>query len=482
MKTKKIMFLLCLICMYFTVIASLFFFWWQNERKDNAELGYSLVMTIDATLNRNASIALMTSKYIDSDCTPDIVRHLSRFAASNPSLRAVNIIKNNNWLCSSVDENELNNLKVEKNNPNLQISLFNRDGVDLYMIFYPFINGKVAIALYKSSLDKMLDSYAKKMNVDIKASINPLHGDGVIASNEYPFWLRINSKKNVADFILEQSIPLVLTTLLFIGFYFARERYRQYTPVLALKNAIKNKEMIPFYQPIIDMKTGIVIGAEVLVRWVHPQQGMIGPNEFIPAVETHDLTTELTTTLMDSVRDDMVRLRGEYINDFHIAINVSPASLKKSDFIKRCLDFSIENHSLHISTNIEITEREQNEVSPEVFKRLIENGVDISLDDFGTGYSNYESISRVKPSFLKIDRMFVDGIGTNSINESILKHIVSFSQEAGIPNVAEGIETEEQHAELKSMGVQFAQGYFYGKPVPFYEFIMNLKDQVYSTH
>lgn len=476
-KAKNIGFYLVTTVLYVVVMLITYMAWTKNEDTESKEDAYALVDTIDAALYRNTLIAKQASDYIEAECTPEVIRKLSHYAASNDSLRAVNIIKDNKWFCSSLDGSGPIELPL-KDKKELYIDSVTRNGVPLYIIFYPFINGKVAIALYQTSLDKLLKIKSSEMRRDVFASLSPLSGQGVVGSSEFPYWVKVRSDYNIVTFISSQYVTLLISTLFLMTAYFMRYVYHRNSPLLAIKTALRNGEIKPYYQAIVDLNSEKIIGAEVLVRWVHPQQGMIAPDEFIPMAEKHGVISRLTTTLMDRVSEDMSNLRTSHKASFHIAINISPPSLNQDNFVDNCLAFSKKMRSLFIQTNLEITEREQNVISPEIFKLISENEIDISLDDFGTGYSNYESISRVNPAYLKVDRMFVASIGTNSINESILRHIIMFSQELGIPNVAEGIETQEQHTALKSMGVQYAQGYFYGKPMPFNDFITNLNENI----
>ncbi|EPZ8357402.1 EAL domain-containing protein [Enterobacter hormaechei] len=459
---------------YSFVLGIIYTNWNMNEDSETEQEAYNIINSINGTLGRNASLAKLASNFIDQPCTPEVIRQLSHYAASNDSLRAVSIIKDNKWYCSSLDGTGPVNIALKEDSKSLYIDAVERNNVKLYIVFYPFEKGKIAVALYQSSLDKMIKRISTETHSDIKASLTPLQGKNVIASSEYPFWIQVSRKRTFTEFLYSQYITIILATLFIASLCGCNYIYTRQSPLLSIKRAMNNNEMIPYYQAIVDINTRNIIGAEVLVRWKHPQQGLIPPNEFIPTAEKNELITPLTVDLMKKVIVDIKSLKRRTDGTFHISLNVAPQSLLETSFVSECINFRKQITELGVAVSIEITERQQNIIAEAIYKQLADNKILISLDDFGTGYSNYDTISRAKPAYLKIDKMFVDSIGTGSINELILKNIVSFSKEIKIPNIAEGIENENQHEKLKSMGVKFGQGYYYGKPLPFIDFTYSL--------
>ncbi|NIF32995.1 cyclic diguanylate phosphodiesterase [Enterobacter sp. Cy-643] len=464
------------ITMALVIVIFIIYTAWNNDKEENNKaIANSVVEVLDSALKRNSAMALFASRYINSECTPETVRQLSHYAALNGTLHSVNIVKDNKWRCSSLEGSHPVDIELKNDNNQFHIDQVTKDGIELYLVFYPFKNGSVVVSVYKSSLDRLLQAFAMEMKINIDASLTPLSGSHTLASAEYPFWIKIDSNKRFSSFLRDEYIPLIITLLCYIAALVIYAQYRRHSPVLAIKLAIKNGEMEPYYQPIVDIQTGCIVGAEQLVRWLPHNHDIIYPNEFIPIAEKYKIVSNLTIALMHKAVDDLKEIRIKTRHSFYITINASPTSLEENVFINKCISFGKKVKQLGVQPCIEITEREKNNIPADVIDLLIANDIRIILDDFGTGNSNYESISRMKPACLKIDKIFIDSIGTKSINESILSHIVQFSQEVEIPNVAEGIENITQHNVLKAMGVQYGQGYLYGKPVPLDEFIAQLQ-------
>lgn len=256
------------------------------------------------------------------------------------------------------------------------------------------------------------------------------------------------------------------------------KRLQSTSPVKILHQAIINDEFVPFYQPVVELATGKITGAEVLIRWQHPQQGIIPPNEFIHTAEKSGLIEAMTISLMSHIFRDMNSLNFYGDRPFHLGLNIAPASLAKFAFTEQCMTFVRRLRSINISVVLEITERQQNRIDEAILKKLKEENVALALDDFGTGYSNYAALQQMAPLLLKIDKMFIDGLGKGGTGDIIINNIVQLSGMVNIPLVAEGIEEEAQAEALRQLGVKFGQGYLFSKPLPFREFVRLIKKQM----
>jgi diguanylate cyclase len=235
-----------------------------------------------------------------------------------------------------------------------------------------------------------------------------------------------------------------------------------------LRRAITHNELELHYQPKIHAPSGQVTGAEALMRWKHPQRGMVGPNVFIPLAERYGLISALGNWLIEDVcrqirawRDQGLRMR--------VAINLSVHQLRQPDLAERILQ-ALERH--HIDPSLltcEITESaamEDTRVTLQMIERLSAIGVHLSIDDFGTGYSSLSYLRQLAAEELKIDRSFVLDLETSADARAIVDAVVKLAQALGLKVVAEGVETEQQQEILRQLGCNELQGYLFAKPMP----------------
>jgi sensor c-di-GMP phosphodiesterase-like protein len=233
-----------------------------------------------------------------------------------------------------------------------------------------------------------------------------------------------------------------------------------------LAHALRKREFAVHYLPSIDLKSGRCIGAEALMRWPDPDEGMVRPDLFIPVAEESGVILPMTDWLIEQVALEMgAAMRAD--PDFHVAINLCRAHLYDKALVARTLALvqrlGIPARSLHF----ELTERAfvglDQDAPRAVIEQLQAQGCAIGLDDFGTGYSSLGYLSKLKVDFLKIDKSFVDAIGQESATSGLVGVIVDMARQLNLSVVAEGVETEAQAKRLAALGVQTAQGWFYGK-------------------
>ena len=235
-----------------------------------------------------------------------------------------------------------------------------------------------------------------------------------------------------------------------------------------LREAIEHNELELFYQPIVSLHDSAITGFEALARWNHRTKGFVPPSDFIPVAEDTGMMTQLGEWALMEACCRMAQLPG----DFNLAVNLSPVQFSAHDLVdvvKRALVTSgLAPHRLEL----EITERlllENNEHTLSMLRRLRQLGVRIALDDFGTGYSALSYLRKFPLDKLKIDRSFVTDIATRSDQVAIIQAVLSIARALGISVTAEGVETVIQKDFLQALGCDNAQGYLFGKPVPFQE-------------
>ncbi len=232
-----------------------------------------------------------------------------------------------------------------------------------------------------------------------------------------------------------------------------------------LRDAVRDNEIQPFYQPIVDLKTGRLNGFEALARWEREPGQFVAPTLFIEVAERAGLIGELTVKLFRIACADAATWPDHVILSF----NLSPTQLHDGLLAIRLLTILSEVGLPPARLEIEITESAliQDLVAAErIIEDLKNAGIRIALDDFGTGYSSLGQLSRFSFDKIKIDRIFVSEIGDGTKNENILKTIIGLGKGLDILTTAEGIETEEQLEALTRMGCNLGQGYLFGKAVP----------------
>lgn len=234
-----------------------------------------------------------------------------------------------------------------------------------------------------------------------------------------------------------------------------------------MQQALAAGEFEVYYQPIVSAQTGKLVSMEALLRWPHPQDGMISPTEFIPIAESTGLILPLGEFVLRSVCDQ-VRIWNDMGHDgFRVAVNVSVRQfeLDLTDLLQRVLHdsgISPESIALEITEGIAMKNLERNS---QMLSELKELGLSISMDDFGTGYSSLSYLKRFPLDTIKIDRSFINEIHESSDDQEITRAIIAMGQSVKLKTLAEGVETDEQLEILRSYGCDYIQGFFYGKPM-----------------
>lgn len=236
--------------------------------------------------------------------------------------------------------------------------------------------------------------------------------------------------------------------------------------------AIAEKQFKVFYQPIFDLKTMRFAKAEALIRWDHPQKGLLLPSTFIPLAIISQNITDLTELTINQVKLDLSSIQKEVNDDFQISINLSPHYLENILENRNGIDFLQRVNFPKNKIILEITEEAILNTESNMLQTLHDLkslGLEIALDDFGTGYSSLSNLSVLPINYIKIDKSIINGIEQIPMNIKICKLITELSHEARWQVVAEGVENQNQLNLLKEINIDFIQGYLYSKPLPFDE-------------
>lgn len=253
--------------------------------------------------------------------------------------------------------------------------------------------------------------------------------------------------------------------------------------VAKIKDAIEHKEFVPFYQPLIDLSSGEVIGAEALARWLSPSSGLISPLEFIPIAEESGLIEAVGEQILLQACNDTVRgiKEGKWDSNFHMHVNVSVNQLSQPDFISTLQKILTQSTLKPTNLTLEVTESRIVDNDPVILQNMQaarDLGVHIAIDDFGTGYSSLAYLHKLPFDCIKIDRTFVDKLSPQDLDTSIVAAIINMTRGMKVTLVAEGIETSEQAQMLTQLNCQQGQGFLYSRPVPFDEWptdLVNMK-------
>jgi EAL domain-containing protein (putative c-di-GMP-specific phosphodiesterase class I) len=243
-----------------------------------------------------------------------------------------------------------------------------------------------------------------------------------------------------------------------------------------LRDAIQNDVLRPHYQPLIDLSSGRIIGFEALVRWPHPERGMIPPVEFIPVAEETGLISALGRLMLRRACLDAAA----WPDDVRVAVNLSPLQFRAGNVLAEVMEVLKQTGLPPRRLELEITETLVLEKSDQVLATLHALralGVRISMDDFGTGYSSLSYLRRFPFDKIKIDRSFVKDLAGNREAQAIIRSIVSLGRGLGVTITAEGVETEAELRCLRAEGCPEGQGYLFSRPRPNAEVVRLLQAQ-----
>ena len=250
-----------------------------------------------------------------------------------------------------------------------------------------------------------------------------------------------------------------------------------------LRGALAAQQFLLYYQPIVDLKKGEMHKAEVLMRWLHPQRGLVNPAEFISIAEETGFIIEMGNWVFNEAVKQVKLWRAKFDPQFQISVNRSPIQFHQrtgnQDWVERLLEIGMPKGSIVV----EITESLLMDVSSGVSDKLLafrDAGFQVSLDDFGTGYSSLSYLNKYPIDYLKIDQSFVRNLSSGSSDFALCKAIIVMAHELGMRVIAEGIESDVQRELLLAAGCDFGQGFLFSKPINAHDFEKLFQPKVFS--
>jgi diguanylate cyclase (GGDEF)-like protein len=318
----------------------------------------------------------------------------------------------------------------------------------------------------------ILDEQELRIGSSIGISLFPEHGDSaarLIANADAAMYhVKKSGRSNAAFFTPEMSA------------FFSKRLALEHE----LRAALEKNQLVVHYQPKVDMRSGRILGTEALVRWQHPQKGLIPPSEFIPFAEETGLIVPLGKWVLQEACMQNRAWQKKGIADLVVAVNISGVQFQQRDLVETVSE-ALEKSGLSPRyLELEITESVVMHNASEaivMLEQLHRMGVGLSIDDFGTGYSSLSYLKRFPIQTLKIDQSFIQDVSVGSDDAAIVKAIVALAHGLRLRVVAEGVEREDQLEFLRALGNDEYQGYLYSKPLPAREVERRLLLMVEST-
>ncbi|MBL6634593.1 MAG: EAL domain-containing protein [Actinobacteria bacterium] len=238
-----------------------------------------------------------------------------------------------------------------------------------------------------------------------------------------------------------------------------------------LRRGVERGEIVPYFQPIVELQSGRIVGFEVVARWLHPDRGLLPPAEFLPFAEESGLLVSLGASMMRNSLSQMARWRaaGHSFANGSVAVNVGSRQLVDSSFLPTVVEILDETGLDPDSVWFEITESAllaDARAATSTLREIRGLGIHLSVDDFGTGYSSLTYLKRFPVEAIKIDRSFVSGLGIEDEDSTIVEAVIQLGRALGLTVVAEGVESPLQLQRLRDLKCDRGQGYLFGRPRP----------------
>ncbi len=315
----------------------------------------------------------------------------------------------------------------------------------------------------------------------------------VIGNHEFHITASIGISRYPHDSVLKSDLLKYADTAMYKAKDNGRNTYQFYSAEMtklalekivmerSLYKAIENKEFVVYYQPQVDVRDESLIGMEALVRWEHPEMGLVMPDEFIPLAEETGMIKEMDTAVMRQAMRDISQWYKEGLNPGVLSLNISNKQMMSTDFLE-VLKMTIVETGFDVKwLELEITESQMMSdpaKSIAILQKISKMGIEIAIDDFGTGYSSLAYLKRLPVDKLKIDRSFVQDLPHDGEDRAITKAIIALAQSLKLTIIAEGVEKREQIDYLLSNGCHTIQGYYYSKAIPKEEMITYIKGKL----
>ncbi|MBM3114242.1 EAL domain-containing protein [Jeongeupia naejangsanensis] len=468
---------------------------WQLQRQADRSVAQT-IERLDLILDSSKLAAEAVQNMIGKSCDMTTRHVLQWQAATNPYVRSINLARGGRLYCASL----VGPISMDLETPTfidgrlrLMTGNFATPNVPLLVTRHAnpagsalaVVDGRYLLAVLQLAVQED-DLYLKvgdlRMGLDGRVSNTPIpalsEAFAQRTSSSHPYTVIAGARAgSIKNHLLSYTLPFLALALaggLFSGLICYRLLGRPSSPRTILRRALEAKQFEPFLQPIVDARDGGWIGAEVLMRWHLPGEGLIRPDLFIPMAERTGLILPMTRDLMQQVASVLAPHAAELPPRCHIGFNISAAHCHDPQLLGDCRDFLAAFPPGTVELWLELTERELIEPTEDtdlLFQQLDAIGVKVAIDDFGIGHASLNYLQRFTVNALKIDQSFVKRIGADTLSAHLLDTLVELAIRLDIDLVAEGVETAAQRDYLRALNVRYLQGYLFGRPMPIREFL-----------
>lgn len=486
------------------VLGGLAIMHWQAQRElDNRALASAsqAVAYLDQVLDNVAAAARDLAPLAGRPCA-DVTLALREQVTRRPFVRSTNLFANDQLYCSSL-YGDFNEKVHAADYTDGSLWLMNGNSVTPGhpLLVYRFAeggNGAIA-TLDGTHLVSALRLIAP--DIDLRLQVGPHWIDSrgqvndgavpgyatasrVLPSSHYAFALHSGFAAGRAWHLMASEYPALFGLLLFLGAAAGAACHwqlrRASSPRAELQRALEADEFVAYFQPVVRRGDYRWSGAEVLMRWHHPRDGLVRPDLFIPYAEHSGQIVAMTRRMMEKLASELAPHAHMFEDGFHLGVNITAAHCQDLSLCDDCQALLDAFPPGRLKLTLELTERTPiipSAITDQLFARLHGMGVLLAIDDFGTGQSSLSYLRQFKVDYLKIDQSFVAMIGVDALSLHILDSIIELSAKLGLGIVAEGVETTEQRDYLARFNVDYQQGYLFGRPMPLGDFIRTLADQ-----
>jgi sensor c-di-GMP phosphodiesterase-like protein len=497
-RTRRTRNVLTLLCGLLPVVLGVLILHLQAERalqQHAHETATEAVRQFELMLDNTAQAARELLPLAGQPCN-DVTLALREQVTRRPFVRSTNLVWDNNLYCSSlfgsfqeaVNPGDYNQGKLWLMNgnpvtPNTALLVYRlsegRGGALTTLDGYHLSN---ILRLIGRQTLLLLQVGNNWLSADGKVHSDPLPAlpvaQNTLNSSRYAFTVSAGFAEGETWRYMSDEYPPLFSLLMFFGVISGAIGHivqrRSTSPSHEMLRALEAGEFIPYFQPVVHGDSKNWSGAEVLMRWKHPKEGLVRPDLFIPFAEHSGLIVPMTRSLMQQTAALLGPLSPTFTAPFHIGINITASHCQDLQLVDDCREFLDAFVPGSINLVLELTERELIEptaITHRLFDALHALGVKIAIDDFGTGHSSLGYLRQFNVDFLKIDQSFVAMIGIDALSRHILDTIIELSAKLDLGIVAEGVETQAQCDYLTDHNVNFLQGYLFGKPMPATDFI-----------